>query len=383
MAKPQHKNQINARFIAIEGIDGAGKTTQAKMLCDALRRDGFKAAPASVAKMRELCDCGHIPTPLSPLPSAYGGHSDRCTVKKQCKVDGERLQWNEPGDDWTLPACLIKANPNFGVSVGSDFLLSAQRNAVINPSEANRFKTKHLDIWATAKSACFSMPAFNAQADHGLTLDDFAREDCWIVLDLASKIDICSVTILFKKNIAGRDHYYFFNLYYLPEDTVDHDKANKHNYRKWVDQGLLKTTEGAELDFAVVREDVQALMPRFNVLEIVYDPWRATQLAHEFAKDGATVVEYRQIVQLMSPAMKELQAAIAAGRVHHDGNEITAWMFGNTVGKLDAKDNIFPRKEKPEYKIDGAVSVIMGIGRAMTLETEGTINDFLNKPVYA
>ncbi|HRS00060.1 MAG TPA: dTMP kinase [Candidatus Sumerlaeia bacterium] len=43
MAKPQHKNQINARFIAIEGIDGAGKTTQAKMLCDALRRDGFKA----------------------------------------------------------------------------------------------------------------------------------------------------------------------------------------------------------------------------------------------------------------------------------------------------------------------------------------------------
>ncbi|MEW3935587.1 terminase TerL endonuclease subunit, partial [Pseudomonas aeruginosa] len=88
-------------------------------------------------------------------------------------------------------------------------------------------------------------------------------------------------------------------------------------------QGLLKTTEGAELDFAVVREDVQALMPRFNVLEIVYDPWRATQLAHEFAKDGATVVEYRQIVQLMSPPMKELQAAIAAGRVHHDGNEIT------------------------------------------------------------
>lgn len=43
MSKPQNINQFKGRFIAIEGIDGAGKSTQAKMLCDVLIRDGFKA----------------------------------------------------------------------------------------------------------------------------------------------------------------------------------------------------------------------------------------------------------------------------------------------------------------------------------------------------
>lgn len=334
-------------------------------------------------RMRSLCTCGREEKPVATLATIFAEHADRCAVKAQCKVDGARLQWNEPGDDWTDPKVLAKANPNFGVSVDAEFLLSAQRNAVINPSQANRFKTKHLNIWATAKAACFNMPAFNASADAGLNMDDFAGCECWIILDLASKIDICAVCFLFKKSIAGRDHYYFFHWYYLPEDTIAADKKNAANYRKWANQGLLRSTEGAELDFAVVREDVLSVMPRFSVREIVYDPWRATQLAQEFAEKGAVVVEYRQIVQLMSPAMKELQAAIVAGRVHHDGNEITAWMFGNTVGKLDAKDNIFPRKEKPEYKIDGAIAAIMGTGRAMTIATEGTIEDFLTKPVYA
>ena len=40
-------------------------------------------------------------------------------------------------------------------------------------------------------------------------------------------------------------------------------------------------------------------------------------------------------------------------------------MISNVVAKLDAKDNIYPRKEKPEQKIDGAVAAIMGIARAM------------------
>lgn len=343
----------------------------------------FLEDDATYFRLRMLCTCGNGESLFGTIAGAYAAHDPGCMARKQCKVEDGRLHWNEPGDDWTDPAILAKANPNYGISVDAEYLQSSQRSAVINPAQANRFKTKHLNIWATAKAACFNMPAYNAGADPGMSLQDFKGGECWIILDLASKIDICAVGILFKKRIAGRDHYYYFTLYYLPEDAIEADKKNAANYRKWVNQGLLKTTEGAELSFAVVREDVMALMPDYAVKELVYDPWRATQLAHEFAEKGANVVEYRQIVQLMSPPMKEIQAAILAGRWHHDGNEITTWMFGNTVGQLDAKDNIYPRKERPEYKIDGAVAAIMGVGRAMTQQTEGTIDDFLNQPVYA
>jgi phage terminase large subunit-like protein len=36
-------------------------------------------------------------------------------------------------------------------------------------------------------------------------------------------------------------------------------------------------------------------------------------------------------------------------------------MASNVVARLDAKDNIYPRKERAENKIDGIVALIMAI----------------------
>jgi phage terminase large subunit-like protein len=40
-------------------------------------------------------------------------------------------------------------------------------------------------------------------------------------------------------------------------------------------------------------------------------------------------------------------------------------MASNVVAHLDAKDNIYPRKERPENKIDGIVALIMALSRAI------------------
>jgi phage terminase large subunit-like protein len=39
-------------------------------------------------------------------------------------------------------------------------------------------------------------------------------------------------------------------------------------------------------------------------------------------------------------------------------------MISNVVCHHDARDNIYPRKERPENKIDGAIALIMALGRA-------------------
>ncbi|ECO3954130.1 terminase large subunit, partial [Salmonella enterica subsp. enterica] len=59
----------------------------------------------------------------------------------------------DEGDDWTDPQVLEKANPNIGVSVYREFLLSQQQRAKNNARLANVFKTKHLNIWVSARSA--------------------------------------------------------------------------------------------------------------------------------------------------------------------------------------------------------------------------------------
>ena len=52
-------------------------------------------------------------------------------------------------------------------------------------------------------------------------------------------------------------------------------------------------------------------------------------------------------------------------------------MMPNVVAKQDAKDNVYPRKERDENKIDGAVALIMAIGRAMRHD-EMNIDDFIS-----
>ena len=56
-------------------------------------------------------------------------------------------------------------------------------------------------------------------------------------------------------------------------------------------------------------------------------------------------------------------------------------MIGNVVGHYDAKENVYPRKERSENKIDGAIALIMAIGRQMVFEGKPNIDDFLANAV--
>jgi phage terminase large subunit-like protein len=79
--------------------------------------------------------------------------------------------------------------------------------------------------------------------------------------------------------------------------------------------------------------------------------------------------------------MRELEGALAAGRFHHPDNPVLNWMVSNVVAKEDAKQNVFPRKELPENKIDGVVAVLFALGRAVVMEDNGSMDDFLNNVV--
>jgi phage terminase large subunit-like protein len=278
----------------------------------------------------------------------------------------------DEGDDWTKPAALRKANPNFGISVDEDFLLSQQRQAMQSASKQTRFKTKHLNIWCSAKSAWLNMLEWAKCADLTLRREQFKGERCYLTLDLASRSDICVLMLVFVRVIEGKQHFYLFGDYYLPEAAIENAEKNANAYRKWVIEGFLQQHDGAEIDFDLIEEDMLALVAEYGPDEVIFDPYRAAQLEQRLTKNGKTAVEYRQTVPNMSLPMKELESAIKAGRVHHDGNPLLTWMMSNVVAKLDAKDNIYPRKEKHEQKIDGPVAAIMGVGRAISGEVVAT-----------
>lgn len=279
----------------------------------------------------------------------------------------------DDGDDWTDPNVLIKANPNYNVSVYGDYLESQQRKAINNPSRQNTFKTKHLNIWVSAREQYFNMEKWNACADKSLKLEDFSEDKCVTPLDLASKIDICARINLFWRIIDGKVHYYCIAPnFYLPHETVfdGDEKTLLNRYQKWDNMGLLEVHEGAETDLDLVASDLIADSKRLSVVEVPYDNWGARLIAKQIIESGLEAVEVAKNTKNFSPPMKELVAAIAAGRFHHDGNPILSWMVGNVISKPDANNNDYPRKQKNIFKIDGAVCLLMGINRILDLASE-------------
>lgn len=262
-------------------------------------------------------------------------------------------------DDWADPAVWRKANPNYGVSVLVEDFERSAREAMNKPSALNNFLTKRLNVWVNADSAWMDMRAWDACADTSIREEDFLGEECIAALDLASKVDIAAEAKLFQR--AGK--YYAFLRYYLPESAAEDGRNSQ--YSGWARQGLLTLTPGNVTDFDQIEADLLEDVSRYQMKEVPFDPFQATQLSSHMLAEGVPMVEMRPTVLNFSEPMKQLEALVLQKKLVHDGDPILAWMVSNVVCHRDQKDNIYPRKEREENKIDGVVALIMALGRAM------------------
>jgi phage terminase large subunit-like protein len=273
--------------------------------------------------------------------------------------------------DWKSELALRQANPNMGVSVNSDFLLQQQREAIASPRKQTPFRTKHLNQWCSVSTAWLPLERWNACYDPAMKLEEFEGQDCWAGLDLANKLDLTAYCKLFRREIEGKDHYYLFPRFYLPEARVN-DIATSY-YQQWHLAGWLEATPGSVNSHEEMREDIEADARIFSVQAVGHDPWGASQLIGKLTDEGISCVEVGQTWKHMSAPMKELEALVIAGQFHHDGNPVMAWNVANCKARSDRLENIVPDKESPERKIDGVSATIIGLSRALLAPTESNM----------
>lgn len=267
-------------------------------------------------------------------------------------------------DDWTSEDVLRKANPNYGVSISGDFLQARQREAMQSTSKQATFRTKHLNEWVGAKEAWMNMIKWQEQPGRK-SLSELEGRRCIIGLDLASKIDVAATMLIFPP-VDGDPNWHVHGRYYLPEARVlEHMDSNSSRYMEFDSLGIMTLTDGEVIDYEVIKDDLREFAGRFDLEQVGYDPWQATQLAQEMEAEGLTMVEVRQTVQNMSEPMKELEKLVLQKRLAHGNCPALTWMVSNVVAKIDAKDNIYPNKERPESKIDGVIGVIMALSRGI------------------
>lgn len=278
----------------------------------------------------------------------------------------------DPEDDWTSETALLKANPNFNVSVFRDYLVNEQKAAIVTARKQNVFKTKHLCVWCGANASYFNLQAWRALGDPSLKPEQFIGSPCVVSVDLATKRDFTVRIRMFRKVIGGRNHYYVFPVCYLPQEQVDRPEAQ--HYQGWAKQKALVSHTGATVDFELVEQETVEDVRRYRASEFAFDPWNAAQFGQSVGRQTkAILVEIQQSTKLLSPPMKEMDALIADGRIHHDGNPVLSWMVGNVTAHEDANENVFPNKDGEENKIDGAVGSMMALSRLMVAPAKRSI----------
>ena len=281
----------------------------------------------------------------------------------------------DEGEPWDTVEAQIKANPNYGISVDGDFLKGQLAQARRSATKQVAYKTKHLNMWVGAKLAWMNLLAFQACRKKNLSLDDFKGQRCILGVDLASKKDVASVCILFP---FGDKQAAFFKRY-LPEERIL-DGGNTR-YKGWHAGGWINATPGNVIDFDQIEDDLVELKSEFEIVEVAYDPFQATQFSTRMMAKGFPMVEVGATVKNFSEPMKEVEKLILAKEIEFEMDPVLLWMMGNVVAKLDKKDNIFPNKERAVSKIDDVVALIMATCRAISHKETGGLDDFLTNPV--
>ena len=187
---------------------------------------------------------------------------------------------------------------------------------------------------------------------------------CYVGVDLSSTKDLTATVATFLDDTgAGFD---VLAQFFIPAANI-HARVNRDRvpYDLWVTMGpdILIATPGPVTDYEYVRYHLHRWATEFDVLEIPYDPWNATDLVSRCLQDGLPMVPIRQGFASLTAPTKSLETSILSKRLRHDGHPILRWCIGNVVVELDAAGNYKISKDLSTEKVDGAAALVNAIDR--------------------
>ncbi len=283
-----------------------------------------------------------------------------------------------PADaDWTDPKVWRASNPSLGVTVDEEFLHGMCESAKQNPAEEIQFRQFFLSQWTSTSVRWMPMHTWD---ECGAPVDPVELEgrQCYAGLDLASTSDLTTIVLVFPPIEEG-EPYQVVPFYWLPEDSLPLRVRRDHvMYDVWHKQGFIQTTEGNVVHYGFIEDFIVKLGEKYDIQEIAYDRWNATQMVQRLEDEGFKMIPFGQGFRDMSPPTKELMRLVLEHNIAHGGHPVLRWNMDNVYVRTDPAANIKPDKEKSTEKIDGVVALIMAMDRALKngISASGSVYDY-------
>ena len=302
-----------------------------------------------------------------------GGFLDEELIKARQILNGEDdsisaeryLPWLYTQDSeqevWQDEQSWQKSNPTLGIVKRWDYLreqVDAARRSkadrMFTLSKDFNFKVSNSEAWIMGENLEYSR-VFN--------IDEFKGSIVLGGVDLAETTDMCSAKILLLK--PDDPTKYIYQMYWIPESKLKEsdDAESGAKYAEWAKQGLIRITEGNEVDVSTVADWFYELYKEHDIR--TYKTGYDQRFAKEFLKRMDDYgFEYEMIYQsrfVLSSPMRLVEADIRDQLIAYNDNPIDKWCLQNTSVQVWDTGHIMPVKIKGQAsrRIDGTLSLIM------------------------
>lgn len=240
--------------------------------------------------------------------------------------------WWEPKDgvaaDHASPRVWAEANPGLG-----DIVAEEDFAATLPRTPENEFRTKRTNVFTAGQVAWLPFGAWERLASSDPIPDG---ADVVLGFDGSFNNDSTALVVVSK---GDTPHI----------DVVD----------CW-------EPEGEAVPIIDVEETIRQACRRWNVREIVCDPFRWARTYQVLEAEGLPVIEFPQSPQRMVPATQRFYEAVVNQTITHSGDARLARHVGNAVIRTDARGSRLSKDSKGSpRRIDLAVAAVMALDRAV------------------
>lgn len=270
----------------------------------------------------------------------------------------------------------IKANPILS-DIPSDFLREMYNQAKESPALMKNLLIKNFNVSQITNSDNSYLSMDKWKACRSEEPIDWKGIHVNVGVDLSKTTDLTAVSFTGtdeEGNVLVHSHGF------LPEDSLlSGNRREKIDYRRLEKEGCCTITEGAIVDYDIVKEYIINIESKFGCIidSIQFDMYNALMMANELAQEGFNVVECKQNILTLSYPTKTFREKVYLGQVKYDKNELLDWCVSCAITEEDRNGNEKISKNKSQKnnkRIDLIAATIFSYAETVKTEIKPKFN---------
>lgn len=294
------------------------------------------------------------------IDDALAGHDPRLVVRL----------YTAPEDvDPFSEEAIRAANPAFDQFQNPAEVLAMAEEARRLPVREAEYRNLILNQRVDREAPFIARPIWELNAEEPAALDGMP---VYGGLDLSAVADLTALVLV---GVAEDGTHHVHSHFWLPADGIEAKaRADRVPYDLWAREGFVELTPGPTVDYAWVAGRIAELIAEHDVRAIGFDRWNWAHLRPWLERaglpgpmlegDAAIFRPLGQGYQTMSPALRELEGLLRAGRLRHGGHPVLTMCAANSVIAQDHAGNRKLTKARAKGRIDGMVALAMAVACA-------------------